>query len=383
VTHFVQAPRVSANEDNVKLVVWVRHAGESVRLGEVIAVFETQKATFDLEAAASGYLAIRSDAGAVVSVGEVVAAITEVKEAMIEWPVAAAAAAKAEAEGRRATKKAELVARRAGVDLGDVAALHRGDGPITEADVANFVKTQKGSKPREAATTISDTVDSAFPARRQQRLLIIGAGNGAVQLLDVIARVPTQRAVGCVDDADRLQGKRVMGVPVVGRCKDVIAAYRDGFFDSCIVSVSKIIALSETMFQELTGAGIPFANVIDPSVLVRSNVVLGDGNVILPYTHIGACAVLGHGNFVGPFADIEHHNTVGSFCTFGPGVMTSGGVTIGDRVRFGTGIFVEPHISIGDDCVVASGAILTADVPEGSAVKTRANYVVRPRAPRA
>jgi sugar O-acyltransferase (sialic acid O-acetyltransferase NeuD family) len=378
VTTFVCAPRINANEDTVKLVVWTRQPGNKVETGETIAVFETQKATFDLDAESGGYLQVRIEAGTAVPVGSVVGAITEAPGADVTWPVQTQPPTRP-ASDRRLTKKAELTARRAGLDLATVMSGTPGDGPITEAAVEEFLKARPKAPHERPASVGPDTVDSPFPANRQQRILIIGAGNAAVQLIDLLARVPGQRPVACVDDAPKLHGRTVMGVPVIGACSKVRPAFEDGLFDACIVSVSKSIAFRERMFEELAGAGIPFTNVIDPSASIRTNVTLGQGNVILAYTHVGACSSIGNGNFLGPFADIEHHNTVGNFCTFGPGVLTSGGVTIGDRVKFGTGIFIEPHLTVGSDSIVASGAILTANVPDGSLVKTRTNYVIKPR----
>ena len=70
---------------------------------------------------------------------------------------------------------------------------------------------------------------------------------------------------------------------------------------------------------------------------------------------------------------------LGSHCAFGPGVVTSGNVTIGNGIRFGTGIFIEPLISIGDGSVIASGSVITKDVPPDTTVKHRENVVARTR----
>ncbi len=92
---------------------------------------------------------------------------------------------------------------------------------------------------------------------------------------------------------------------------------------------------------------------------------------------VGACAVIGDNNFFSAFTGIEHHCKIGSGCTFGPGVITSSRVYIGDKVKFGTGIFIEPGINIGDNSIVASGSILTIDVPADSICKSSIETTIR------
>ena len=75
---------------------------------------------------------------------------------------------------------------------------------------------------------------------------------------------------------------------------------------------------------------------------------------------------------------IEHHCQLASHCSFGPAVIFSSRVEIGDGVRFGTGIFIEPKLHIGAGSVIASGSILTVDVPPRSVLKARAGSIIRP-----
>jgi maltose O-acetyltransferase len=86
---------------------------------------------------------------------------------------------------------------------------------------------------------------------------------------------------------------------------------------------------------------------------------------------------------------------IGDHCSLGPGVhvytathaldpeMRSGPrehgmpVEIGDRVWIGGRAVVNPGVAIGDDAVVASGAVVTADVPAGTLVGGNPAEVVR------
>jgi sugar O-acyltransferase (sialic acid O-acetyltransferase NeuD family) len=239
--------------------------------------------------------------------------------------------------------------------------------------------------PSHQATVVAltDLVDDRFPAARPQRLLIIGGGNGAVQIIDALARLPHQRAVAILDDNAAIHGKTVAGVPVIGaidlpRALDLAAG---GLFDAAVISISTSIPARARIFEAWKGRGIAFANIIHPSSVVGRNVAFGEGNVVMAFCHFGACAAVGDNNFLSAYCSIEHHCTLGSHCSFGPAVVTSSRVSIGDRVRFGTGIAIEPGIQIGADSIIASGLALTGHVPPNSLLKAHTGYSIRARTP--
>lgn len=378
-THLIEAPLLNVNEDSATITLWSKPDGSLVKKGEVIAALETTKATFDLESEHTGYLHIFVTQGEQVMVGECIGAICDAADEAPQRPVAAPVPAEGEVGPRRFTKKAEITARKANLDLEKVRLEVPGAGPITESDVRAYLERRGGPLGGAEIGGVIDTVDDVYVATRQQRLLIIGGGLGAVQLLDSLSRIESQRATAIVDDNPALHGKKVMGVPIAGGREAIETLFKQKVFDAGVVSVSTSIDFREQMFQKLAQLGIPMANVVDPTARVQRNAVLGEGNVVLPYCHIGSCAIVGNGNFLSAYVDIEHHCIVGDFCTFGPGVMMSSLVKIGRRVKFGTGIFIEPRISIGSNSIVSSGAVLTRDVPENSIVKARIGYTIRPR----
>lgn len=378
-THFVEAPLLNVNDEVVTLARWVKPDRSLVHKREPIAVLETSKATFDLESPQSGYLHAFVAEGVTVSVGTVIGAICETADEKPQKPVPVEPIAPAADTSRKITKKAEIAARKAGLDPETLRTNIPGVGTITESDISAYLNRRGATKVTAEVSSVSDLVDDVYTANGQQRLLIIGGGLGAVQLLDSLARIENQRATAIVDDNPELHGKSLMGVPVLGGQRDIEGLYARRLFDAAVVSVSTSISFRQLMFQKLAQSHIPMANVIDPSARVQRNAVLGVGNVLLALCHIGSCAVVGNGNFLSPYIDIEHHCKVGDFCTFGPGVMMSSLVNVGDCVKFGTGIFIEPKISIGSNSIIGSGAILVGNIPENSVVKTPVGYTIRQR----
>ena len=382
----VLLPRISPNEDAAIIIEWTKSEGDYVRAGEVVCAAETTKSLFDVEAEAEGYLFILMQAGAEAAVGQPLAVISsdqdDTREAIHAWIASTASPSASPSDTgaeRTWTQKAELLARRHGIDLAQVPS---SGGRIGESDVLAYLESRAG-RPAAAAQEHRDIVDGRYQTGRVDRLLIVGGGDGAVQLLDAIFKSGKQRAVAILDDNASLHGKTIMGVPVVGPIQEDLVAgmlERDEF-DHAVISISTLIPLRRRIFEQLTHRGVPFANVIHPTACIGANVSIGRGNVILGFCHIGACATIGDNNFLSAYVSIEHHNEIANHCSYGPAVVASSRVKVGDCTRFGTGVFMEPKISIGANSVIGSGCILRGNVPADSVVRTQLNYVTRPLRP--
>ena len=401
----IHLPQSGPNDVTATIAEWSKQPGQSVQKGEVIGSAETTKSVFDLEAPASGVFWPLAVPGAEVAVGAVIGALGSEHSTQADAAAWLTTHGGASAVGtaprvadagtgisaRPATLKAELLAQRSGIDLAQVPAAGE---KITEADVQAYLAARSALPALQSSSIASpshplspspshfaDLVDDRFPANRPQRILIVGGGNGAVQIIDALARLPQQRAVAILDDNAALHGKLVAGVPILGaidlaRAADMHAA---GQFDAAVISISTSIPARARIFEQWKSRGIPFANVVHPSSVVGINVAWGEGNVIMAFCHFGACATVGDNNFLSAYCSIEHHCTLGSHCSFGPAVVTSSRVRIGDRVRFGTGIHIEPGIQIGEDAVIASGLAITQHIPPRSLLKAHLSYSIRAR----
>ena len=86
----VKVPAVGESITEVTVSVWNKKSGDSVKLDEVICELESDKATFELPAEATGILEIVAESGSVVGIGGLLAKITV--GAFAAAPVAAPAA---------------------------------------------------------------------------------------------------------------------------------------------------------------------------------------------------------------------------------------------------------------------------------------------------
>ena len=377
----IKLPQIGANEDVAFLIEWLVQPGERVQAGQALCTVETTKSVVEVEAERGGFVYPLLEEGVEVEVETPIAVISDEEESPAEaraWAQAqrgTSATTPAPAPARSWTKKAELLAQRHGVDIETLLAMHKGERLTAEDAQRLIARLQASLQP----ASVQDLVDDVFPHNRIERVLILGGGDGAVQVLDAIAHTPHQRAVAILDDNQALWGKSMMGVPIVGGMEQVAAMWAEARFDAAIISISSNLAVRARLFEQWSREGIPFTNIIAPNVMIHANVRMGRGNLIMSNARVGAGTQLGDNNFLSAFVNLEHHNRLGSHCTFGPMVTTSGRVHIGDRVIFGTGIFIEPHLTIGDDCIIASGSIIRADIPPNVVVKTHIQQSLRPR----
>lgn len=347
--------------DNKFLVTKLHQAnGNVVNEGDLIYSIESSKASKDVEAPCNGFVFF---ANGVKEFEEypanfLIAQIVDTNENPFAQVVEAttisaeAIAEEKEAVNVIATKEALALAAQHKVDLSKIDAEY-----ITKWDVLEYIK-------------LLDLGTYGYNSTIK-RVALIGAGLGAMQVIDLISHLDGYRAAALYDDTPEKQGTFVYGVPIVGEINfDAIAMdYKMGKFDYIVNAISTSNGFRKKCFDALSALEVPYCNLIHPSAVIGHYVTMGKGNIILPFTHIGPNTVLGNDSFLTAKASIEHHNIVGSHCTCGPSVMTSGCVTIGDCVRFGTGVFVEPHVEVGSNSLIASGTILTNNVPENSIVR--------------
>lgn len=370
----VTLPRLGANDDEARLVGWLAQAGDRVGAGQAICEVETTKAVAEVTSPQAGYLTPIADVEATLPVNAPLAIVSPEPDVDRNAILAAHRSAHAENEGprtagavepgaRRATRKAELLARRHGVDLSTIIP-SEADGVIREHDVdrARIEATEAAPAPAHVGTAPSVS-----------RILVVGSvlGGGAAIVVDILLRSGASLPVAIVDRDASTHGKRVLGVPVEGTSDigNIESLFNTGRFDAAIIAFNGNLRDRAAAFEALDRAGIPIANAVDSRAEIRSGVRIGRGNVVAAGSYLGPEARLGDNNFLSSRTTIEHHCVVGSHCGFGPSVTFSGRVRVGDLVRFGTMVAVEPDVTIGNGAVIASSCVLTTDVEEGSIVK--------------
>ncbi len=187
-------PALGMAQDSGVLMNWLKQEGERVAEGELLMEIETDKATAEIEAPASGILSgITAAPGDEVPVGQIMAWILAPGESAPET----AEEAKVEQEktvpasdGRIASPVAARIASEFHVDLNQVPSA---GSRISKADVMAYVETRQKAAP--AARLLPASPKARRLARERQINLagIQGSGpEGAVLSADLAAAAPRQ-----------------------------------------------------------------------------------------------------------------------------------------------------------------------------------------------
>ena len=159
----VLMPRLSDTMEEGVLSQWVKHEGDQVRKGDVLAVIETDKAAMDMEAYDEGVLTrILVEEGASVPIGTPIAVIGEAaaaatapspvpapdqaERAVVPAPAPAPPTAASPAGRLPASPLARKLARERGVDLSTVSGSGPG-GRIVRADIENAARERGAAQP--------------------------------------------------------------------------------------------------------------------------------------------------------------------------------------------------------------------------------------------
>ncbi len=158
-------PALGMAQETGKVLQWLKREGDAVTKGEPLLEIETDKATVELEAPASGILRhVTAAAGETVPVGQAIAQILAPGESPQDAPSTTTGASPAAPGGSRriaASPKARRLARERGVDIAALAGSgSAGTGPGGAVLAADVIAAQGGGKPAPAAapaTTLSTT----------------------------------------------------------------------------------------------------------------------------------------------------------------------------------------------------------------------------------
>ena len=368
--HLITIPQEDINSGGVTLCEWHLQDRIDVSDGDIVCRVETTKVVFEVESPATGYLVHLRKQGEFVPWNLPIGFVAANEQEIIEGISRYSTLITEEVNEIPATRKAKQLAAQYGIRLEAIQV----DGVIRVEDVKNYL-TSEGMLSANQPNILVSSIDAPPELKR---ILVIGAGFGAVQVIDILAHDPSLQVVGCVDDDNELAGKLVCGFPVLGTIARLESLYAQKDFDAAIISVSTDIAFRRRIFEWAKNLKIPFVNAIDPTARINRGAVLGEGNSLCSFVHLGAYSRIGDNNFFSAYTNIEHHNVWGSHNSTGPHISTSSRVTVGNEVKFGTGVFIQPGVSIGDECLVASGAIIIRNVPKRHAVKTQTHSIITP-----
>lgn len=382
-TGILKVPYLGTAEDDVLLAEWFVAEGDEFRKGDAVAVVETLKATFEVEAEADGVLLERIvDEGArvplqaalavigepgetadpeviaeLVAKSKAEAAAAQTADEAIEVPTAADATP-ASGGSQQVAPAARRVAKERGVDLARV----RGTGPgglVRVEDVEAFASGGVG-------VAGDGSVDPAF-------LEHVRANRAAFGALASDFKLQLYRNHGAIIGADAYMAPGSMllvDTVVLGegayfgedttiegrtlRAGDLLHFGRD-----CRVRCTRIECGDNAFFTddiEIGGGGA-----LEP----EAELVVGSHGFVGEHVHLNPCRRLEIGDEV-----VISRNAVVMTHSFGGSILKGypnrfAGVTIGSYSQIGIQATLFPGIEVGEGSILLSGSSLVSSMPAG------------------
>lgn len=187
-------------------------------------------------------------------------------------------------------------------------------------------------------------------------VVIIGASGHGKVIADIIVN-SDDKVLGFLDDADDVQGKKIIGFPVLGKIAD-FDNYRDCEF---------VIAIGNPYIREKISNELPvkWYTAIHPTAVISSlDVEIGEGTVIMANAVVNPSAKIGKHCIINTGAIVEHDNILEDYVHLSPNVTLAGIVKVGKSTHIGAGSCTKQVLNIASDCIIGAGSVVVKDITE-------------------
>jgi sugar O-acyltransferase (sialic acid O-acetyltransferase NeuD family) len=198
---------------------------------------------------------------------------------------------------------------------------------------------------------------------KMENLIIIGAGGFALEVIDLIESINTDKEtykiIGLLDDQknDFILKK----YNVIGKVSD----YKKFSQHSFVIAIANP-KTRESIFSELNLNDIRTPNLIHPKTEMSKYTTLqNDSAIIVNYsTQISAGVKIEKAVIIDSKSYIGHETILKSFVTIYPGVNISGKNIINEKSEIGLGTNIIQGLSIGLNSFIGAGSTVVNDIKD-------------------
>jgi sugar O-acyltransferase (sialic acid O-acetyltransferase NeuD family) len=195
------------------------------------------------------------------------------------------------------------------------------------------------------------------------KVIIIGSridGHANV-VREIIRAEGKHELVGFVDDDPQKLNQTIHSIQVIGDTNQLVELSKKFKFEGCIVAIGDN-KQRRMLSEKIKKAGLKLINAIHPSVLIDSDVLIGEGCyigqgvIIVTGSKIGNCVNIHTGT------TIDHDNVIEDGANLGPGVHLAGRVSVGKDAFLGIGTVIIPDCIIGEGVTAGAGSVIINNI---------------------
>lgn len=193
--------------------------------------------------------------------------------------------------------------------------------------------------------------------------VIIGAGTYGEVYLSYLRDAGVDVA-GFLDDNEMLHGVIIQGVPVLGSTDLIYSLKQTDGIDSvyCPIGNNRLRVKFLSLAKSL---GYKTPCYIHPSVVMSSDILLGNGVYILLGTHIMPYVNIKDFVMISMGVNIAHHSTLEEGTFISTGVNYGASICAKKNCYIGIGSTIMTGVkTLGEDCLIGAGAVVIKDVPD-------------------
>lgn len=196
------------------------------------------------------------------------------------------------------------------------------------------------------------------------KVIGLGTGGHAKVVLEILRSYNSYELTGMLDPKPELQGKNLLGVPVLGNDDLLPDLKRDGI-DHFFVGLGSIgdTGPRRRLFELALEHGMKPIEAIHPQAIISTSAELGGGVTVMGGAVINASASLGMNVIINTGAIIEHDCVVGNHVHIATGAKLASTVNVGDGAHIGIGANILQCIRIGKGALIGAGSVVIRDVP--------------------
>ncbi len=270
----IKVPPVGESITEGSIARWIKKNGDLVRLDEPIFELETEKASTEVPAPASGKLSIKTPEGAKVAIGAVVGSIDPSDVASATKPAPAAPSAPAKSNNEPAPEAATLspsasrLAKEEGIDPSQVAGSGR-RGMILKDDVQKVLDTEKTVRnaPVAPATATAPSTTVAVAAAAAAKPMAVESGQRETrQRMSVIRQRIAQRLLASQQTTASLTTFNEVDMSAV---MDLRGRYKDKFKEKFGINLGFMSFFVKAVIEALKSFPVVNARLDDSDIVFQ------------------------------------------------------------------------------------------------------------------
>jgi sugar O-acyltransferase (sialic acid O-acetyltransferase NeuD family) len=198
---------------------------------------------------------------------------------------------------------------------------------------------------------------------KMENLIIIGAGGFALEVVDLIESINTNKEtykiIGLLDD--QKNNFIIKKYNVIGKLSD----YKKFSQHSFVIAIANP-EVRESIYSELKLNDIRTPNLIHPKTEMSKHIKLQDDSAtIINYlTQISAGVKIEKAVIIDSKSYVGHETILKSFVTIYPGVNISGKNIINEKSEIGLGTNIIQGLSIGSNSFIGAGSTVVRDIKD-------------------